>query len=114
MAHTNNPDRVPLLEAAAHLGAPPGPARLGCPGEVGGDAAQHLVEVCAEPPGYGTVAAGAWTRGTWPSPVHPVVDQGVHTRVGHRQPVEAEIHVADVVFPGDLTINVFRISVSQG
>ena len=45
--------------------------------------------------------SGHVTRDTWPSPVHPVVDQGVHTRVRHRQPVEAEIHVADVVFPGD-------------
>ena len=92
-----------VLTKCSHLGAPPGPARLGCPGEVGGHAAQHLVEVCAEPPGQGTVAAGAGhvTRGTRPSPVHPVVDQGIHTRVRHRQPVEAEIHVADVVFPGD-------------
>ena len=55
--------------------------RLGCPGEAAGDAAEDLVEVGPEPP------------------VHHVVDHRVHAGVGHRQPVEAEVHVTDIWLP---------------
>ena len=43
-----------------------------------GDAAENLVKVGPEPP------------------VHHVVDDGVDAGVGHCQPVESEVHVADV------------------
>lgn len=33
--------------------------------------------------------------------VHPIVDDGVDASVGHGQPVESEIYVADVAIAGD-------------
>ena len=47
------------------------------------DAAKDLVEVSPEPP------------------VHHVVDDRVDTGVGHRQPVEREVHVANVRLPDE-------------
>jgi len=54
-----------------------GPGGVG-PGQGGGGAAECLIEVVPEPP------------------VHPVVDQGVDTAVGHGQPVEQQVHVLGV------------------
>ena len=54
-----------------------GPVVVG-PGEGSAGAAEDLVEVVPEPP------------------VHPVVDQGVDTAVGHGQPVEQQVHVLGV------------------
>ena len=47
------------------------------------DAAKDLVEVGPEPP------------------VHHVVDDRVDASVGHRQPVEREVHVANVRLPDE-------------
>ena len=60
-----------------------GPVSLGHHGDAVGDAAEHLVEVGPEPP------------------VHHVIDDRVHAGVGHRQPVEREVHVANIRLPGD-------------
>ena len=57
------------------------PLCLGCHGDAVGHAAEHLVEVGPEPP------------------VHHVVDDRVDASVGHRQPVEREIHMANVRLP---------------
>ena len=48
------------------------------PGETARDTAKDLVEVGSEPL------------------VHPVVDDGVDAGVGHGQPVEGQVDVADV------------------
>ena len=48
-----------------------------------GDAAEDLVKVRPEPP------------------VHHVVDDGVDAGVGHSQPVEREVHVANVRLPDE-------------
>ena len=59
-------------------------------GEECWDTAQHLVEVGSEP--------GA----------HPVVDDGIDTGVGHGQPVEEEVDVADVLGLGDGRVVVYQ------
>ena len=56
---------------------------LGCLPDDVRDAAKDLVEVGPEPP------------------VHHVVDDRVDTGVGHRQPVEREVHVANVRLPNE-------------
>ena len=55
-----------------------GPVAFGRLADAVGDAAENLVKVRPEPP------------------VHHVVDDGVDAGVGHCQPVESEVHVADV------------------
>ena len=57
---------------------------LDCHGDAVGHAAEHLVEVGPEPC------------------VHHVVDDRVHAGVGHRQPVERKVHVANVRLPDEI------------
>ena len=73
----------PAQRVLPRLQGPPGG---GCPGDVAGEEEEDHVEIGSEPL------------------VHPVVDDGVDAGGGHGQPVEGQVDVADVGYPGDLRV----------
>ena len=63
-----------------------------------GDTTKNLIEIGSEPP------------------VHPIVNDGVDTGVGHGQPVEAKVDVADITIAGDggIVVAVDEVDVIRG